>query len=97
MKVMALTPMRLSVREFSLVPPSFCGAAAVPVIMQVIKGLRKVEKPLVIDADGLYIVTKNLDLVKGYPHAILTPNKNEYERLADQLGIDIEQVSLRAH
>ncbi|CAK0739311.1 hypothetical protein CVIRNUC_001155 [Coccomyxa viridis] len=60
-------------------------------VIQVMKFLRKVEKPLVIDADGLYIVTKNLDLVKGYPHAILTPNKNEYERLADQLGIDIEQ------
>ena len=65
--------------------------------MQVMKFLRTAKKPLVIDADGLYIVTKNLDLVKGYPHAILTPNKNEYERLADQLGIDIEQVSLRAH
>ena len=97
MKVMALAPMRLSVRELSLVPPSFCGTAAVPVIMQVMKFLRIKEKPLVIDADGLYIVTKNLDLVKGYPHAILTPNKNEYERLADQLGIDIGQVSLRAH
>ena len=97
MKVMLLAPMRLSVREFALVPPSFCGTTAVPVIMQVMKKLRKEEKPLVIDADGLYIVTKNLDLVKGYPHAILTPNKNEYERLADRLGIDIEQVSLRAH
>ncbi len=61
-------------------------------IMQVLKELRANEKPLVIDADGLYIVTKNLDLVKGYPHAILTPNKNEYQRLASQLDIDIEQV-----
>ena len=68
-----------------------------PVSTQVMKGLRKKEKPLVIDADGLYIVTKNLDLVKGYPHAILTPNKNEYQRLADQLGIDVEQVTLCAH
>ncbi len=58
-----------------------------------IEGLKEKEKPMVIDADGLYIVTKNLDLVKGYPHAILTPNKNEYQRLADQLGIDIEQVT----
>lgn len=58
-----------------------------------IEGLKKKEKPMVIDADGLYIVTKNLDLVKGYPHAILTPNKNEYQRLADQLGIDIDQVT----
>ena len=60
--------------------------------MQVMKELRAKEKPLVIDADGLYIVTKNLDLVKGYPHAILTPNKNEYQRLASQLDIDIEQA-----
>jgi len=59
----------------------------------VIEGLKKKEKPMVIDADGLYIVTKNLDLVKGYPHAILTPNKNEYQRLADQLGVDIDQVT----
>ena len=57
------------------------------------KELREKGTPLVIDADGLYIVTKNLDLVKGYPHAILTPNKNEYQRLANQLGIDIEQVT----
>lgn len=57
------------------------------------KELREKKTPLVIDADGLYIVTKNLDLVKGYPHAILTPNKNEYQRLAHQLGIDIEQVT----
>ena len=61
-------------------------------MVQVMKELRAKEKPLVIDADGLYIVTKNLDLVRGYPHAILTPNKNEYQRLASQLDIDIEQV-----
>ena len=57
-----------------------------------IKELREKNTPMVIDADGLYIITKNLDLVKGYPHAVLTPNKNEYQRLADQLEIDIEQV-----
>ncbi len=62
-------------------------------MLQVIKELREKETPLVIDADGLYIVTKHLDLVKGYPHAVLTPNKNEYQRLATQLGIDIEQVT----
>ena len=62
-------------------------------MLQVIKELREKETPLVIDADGLYIVTKHLDLVKGYPHAVLTPNKNEYQRLATQLGIDITQVT----
>lgn len=48
---------------------------------------------MVIDADGLYIVTKNLDLIKGCKNAILTPNKNEYQRLADQLNIDLEDPS----
>ena len=65
--------------------------------------LRELDKPMVIDADGLYIVTKNLDLVRGYKHVILTPNKNEYQRLADELSIDLddpttsEQVSGRMH
>ena len=48
---------------------------------------------MVIDADGLYIITKNLDLVKGYKHVILTPNKNEYARLASELQIDLEDPS----
>ena len=48
---------------------------------------------MVIDADGLYIVTKNLDLVKGYKHVILTPNKNEYARLATELNVDLDDPS----
>lgn len=61
--------------------------------LQVILKLRELEKPMVIDADGLYIVTKNLDLVKGYKHVILTPNKNEYARLASELNIDLDDTS----
>lgn len=45
---------------------------------------------MVIDADGLYITTKNLDLVKGYDQVILTPNKNEFQRLADQMEVKLE-------
>ncbi len=40
-----------------------------------IKQLREKRKPMIIDADGLYITTKDLDLLKGYDLAILTPNK----------------------
>ena len=58
--------------------------------MQVIKYLREKRKPIVIDADGLYITTKSLDLVKGYDLAILTPNKNEFLRLAKQMDIPLE-------
>lgn len=55
-----------------------------------IRELKEAHTPLVIDADGLYIVTKDLDLVKGYKECILTPNKNEFQRLADQLGIKLD-------
>ena len=58
--------------------------------LQVILKLREKQKPLVIDADGLYITTKSLDLVKGYDKAILTPNKNEFQRLANELKIPLE-------
>eukprot|EP00252_Welwitschia_mirabilis_P020468 TRINITY_DN5026_c0_g1_i1.p1 TRINITY_DN5026_c0_g1~~TRINITY_DN5026_c0_g1_i1.p1 ORF type:complete len:368 (-),score=69.26 TRINITY_DN5026_c0_g1_i1:71-1174(-) len=41
--------------------------------------------PIVVDGDGLYLVTNNPDLVVGYPLAILTPNINEYKRLRQRI------------
>lgn len=35
--------------------------------------------------DGLFLVTNNLDLVSGYPLAVLTPNVNEYKRLVQKV------------
>ena len=58
--------------------------------LQAIKWMRENNKHMVLDADGLYIVTKNLDLVKGYKNCILTPNKNEFARLAKELGVNLE-------
>ena len=52
--------------------------------------MRENNKHMVLDADGLYIVTKNLDLVKGYKNCILTPNKNEFARLAKELDVSLE-------
>jgi ATP-dependent NAD(P)H-hydrate dehydratase len=40
---------------------------------------------LVIDADGLYMIGHDLDLVKGYRRAVLTPNIVEFKRLSEQL------------
>lgn len=40
-------------------------------------------KPLVIDADGLFMVTKNPEIIRNYPSGvILTPNAIEFSRLA---------------
>lgn len=35
--------------------------------------------------DGLYLVTNSIDLVSGYPLAVLTPNVNEYKRLVQKV------------
>jgi ATP-dependent NAD(P)H-hydrate dehydratase len=40
-------------------------------------------KPLIIDADGLFMVTKNPEIIRNYPSGvILTPNAIEFSRLA---------------
>ncbi|KAH9588318.1 hypothetical protein MS3_00005756 [Schistosoma haematobium] len=38
-------------------------------------------KPIVIDADALHIVTQNPSLIEGYDKTILTPNTVEFSRL----------------
>lgn len=40
---------------------------------------------LVIDADGLFMVGHQLNLVMGYRRAILTPNVVEFKRLSEQV------------
>lgn len=41
--------------------------------------------PLVIDGDGLFLITNDPALVCGYPLAILTPNVNEHKRLVAKM------------
>ena len=38
---------------------------------------------LVLDADALWMVGKDLDIVKGYNKAVLTPNVMEFKRLSE--------------
>lgn len=58
--------------------------------------LKEKRKPVVIDADGLYITTKDLDLITSYDLVVLTPNKNEFQRLADQLGVKLSPQDSKA-
>ncbi|KAJ0174254.1 hypothetical protein K1T71_010400 [Dendrolimus kikuchii] len=52
-------------------------------IYNIIEDCKKLQKPLVIDADGLYAVTKNVSILKDYssPGVILTPNLREAKYL----------------
>ncbi|KAM3508589.1 hypothetical protein MY10362_001105 [Beauveria mimosiformis] len=44
--------------------------------------------PMVLDADALQLVQRDLGLVKGYSQAVLTPNVVEFDRLWKAAGID---------
>lgn len=51
---------------------------------------RQSNVPMVVDGDGLFLVTNCIDIVSGYPLAVLTPNVNEYKRLVQKvLGCDV--------
>jgi hypothetical protein len=43
---------------------------------------------MVIDADGLSVVTMHPELVQGYSRALLTPNAPEFWRLCDAFNVE---------
>ncbi|GAA5838316.1 hypothetical protein JCM11251_003461 [Rhodosporidiobolus azoricus] len=48
---------------------------------------------VVLDADGLFLVQNDPDVVKGYKRAVLTPNVVEFGRLADKLGVNASSLA----
>lgn len=42
---------------------------------------RDQQKPLVIDADALFLISQDISVIKNYPGAILTPNVVEFTRI----------------
>eukprot|EP01025_Chloroclados_australasicus_P051384 TRINITY_DN5980_c0_g2_i2.p1 TRINITY_DN5980_c0_g2~~TRINITY_DN5980_c0_g2_i2.p1 ORF type:complete len:364 (+),score=28.98 TRINITY_DN5980_c0_g2_i2:47-1138(+) len=59
-------------------------------VTQIMILAKKAQMLMVIDADGLFLVSQQPELVTGYNRVILTPNLNEYKRLADKLGIEVQ-------
>ncbi|KXS22509.1 Ribokinase-like protein [Gonapodya prolifera JEL478] len=53
----------------------------------VLREARRRDLPVVVDADGLFLVQNDPDLVKGYTRAVVTPNGNEFERLCEKMNI----------
>jgi len=51
-------------------------------VARVIVEAKKRKLPLVIDADGLWLIERRPDLVLDYPEAVLTPNAAEHRRLS---------------
>lgn len=54
---------------------------------------RSKNKPLIIDADGLFFVAQNPDILKDYPApVILTPNKAEFARIVGDSNLEGPKV-----
>ncbi|XP_046581049.1 ATP-dependent (S)-NAD(P)H-hydrate dehydratase-like [Haliotis rubra] len=52
---------------------------------KIIEAAKGRNMPVVIDADGLFLVTDNPSVIKNYRKAILTPNKVEFGRLYEKV------------
>ncbi|XP_047313294.1 ATP-dependent (S)-NAD(P)H-hydrate dehydratase [Impatiens glandulifera] len=50
-------------------------------VSDIMKHARQSNIPIVVDGDGLFLITNRLELIKGYSLAVLTPNVMEYKRL----------------
>ncbi|CAI9768024.1 unnamed protein product [Fraxinus pennsylvanica] len=66
-------------------PEGFASLEAKSEFSEIMKHARESNVPIVIDGDGLFLVTNCLDLVRDYLLAVLTPNINEYKRLVQKV------------
>eukprot|EP00397_Hematodinium_sp_SG-2012_P049809 GEMP01057601.1.p1 GENE.GEMP01057601.1~~GEMP01057601.1.p1 ORF type:complete len:349 (+),score=66.66 GEMP01057601.1:94-1140(+) len=57
------------------------------VLVQVLHQLRATSTPTVVDADGVKAIMSDLNSVIGHSACVLTPNRREFELLAEKLGI----------
>lgn len=57
-------------------------------LYKIIEQIKVMNKPMIIDADALYLVSRAPHLVKNYAKAVLTPNLVEFERIGTAVGVD---------
>lgn len=57
-------------------------------LMRIINEIKVVNKPVILDADSLFLLLLQPEVIHGYPKAILTPNVVEFARLCKALSID---------
>ncbi|KAF9910893.1 hypothetical protein EC991_005357 [Linnemannia zychae] len=51
---------------------------------------RDQEMPIIIDADGLFLIQNSPEVIQGYKKAVLTPNLVEFGRLCNVMKVDTE-------
>lgn len=59
----------------------------------VLRRARAAGLPLVVDGDGLFLLSRRLDLLRGYDRCVLTPNGMEFARLWQAAAPSTERCS----
>lgn len=65
------------------------------VVSELIKTINRKRIPLIIDADGLFLINQNIELIKNFSSpVVLTPNAIEFDRLCDKVNGEANLGSL---
>ena len=59
-------------------------------LVRIIEEIKVLNKPIVLDADSLYLLSIEPKLISNYSKAIITPNIVEFQRIATKLDIEID-------
>lgn len=59
-------------------------------LVRIIEEIKVLNKPVILDADALLLITIDPSIIKNYPKAILTPNLMEFSRLAKKFDISVD-------
>lgn len=66
-------------------------------VKKIVERAKEIELPLVLDADGLFLLSRSPDMLKSYHNAVITPNVVEYRRLCKAVNekpdIDISRLT----
>ncbi|KAN0019025.1 hypothetical protein ACTFIV_008062 [Dictyostelium citrinum] len=80
-----IIPWLLSLQVIVIGPGLGRSSGAWSCASEVIKAARNINLPIVLDGDALRLICDNLEIIKGYDKAILTPNFVEFKSLSDSV------------
>lgn len=74
--------------EITIVGPGFGrDPLMLKTLVRIIEEIKVMNKPIILDADALYLLTVDPKLIKNYEKAVITPNVVEFDRLSKALSI----------
>lgn len=83
-----ISALMLRVDMFVVGPGFGRDALMLKTLIRVIEEIKVANKPVILDADSLFLVSVRPNIVKGYSKAVLTPNVVEFGRICLALAID---------